>query len=127
MIAKKVAAVMLLACALLLMACREPAKWAEELESLATCGMPKAELERIARRPIEVMEVPRGWTTHVIRDESTEVWLGLAEDKLLWLQVAWAAKPTKMATYQKVDLCGSTPDDPHARHPLPSNVPGTER
>jgi len=107
--------------ALTLQGCNTPAEWAEQLDSQAKCGMSPDEVERIARHQIAPLEPPRGWATHVIRDDHTEVWLGFSDRKLEWLQVAWAIKMERMATYQKVDLCGLSANDPYARHPLPSN------
>jgi hypothetical protein len=107
--------------ALTLLGCNTPAEWAEQLDSQAKCGMSPVEVERIASRQIVPVKPPRGWATHVIRDDHTEVWLGFSDRKLEWLQVAWAVKMQRMATYQKVDLCGLSRNDPDARHPLPSN------
>jgi hypothetical protein len=101
--------------------CNGPAKWAEQLDSQAKCGMSQDEVERIASHRIVPLQPPHDWATHVIRDERTEVWLGFSDQKLQWLQVAWAIKMQRIATYQKVDLCRLSANDPYARHPLPSN------
>ena len=85
-----------------------PARWAEETEARLECGMSVEDVRRIAGRDVEKMDAPRDWTTHLIRDGSTDLWLGFADGKLKWSQVLWAQKMMKMAMYQQRNLCSST-------------------
>lgn len=95
----------ILATTLLLFACASPSRWAEALETQLKCGMSVKDVETVSQKTVQTMEVPRGWVTHFLRDGSTDVWLGFRDDKLESVQVAWAEKMMKMATYQRIDLC----------------------
>ena len=83
-----------------------PAQWAEETSGRLQCGMTIDQVHAIAGRKIVALDVPRDWTTHMIRDGSTDLWLGFSDGKLRWAQVLWAQKIERMAMYQRVDLCG---------------------
>ncbi len=84
-----------------------PAQWAEDLASHLECGMAVQQVRALSTRPLQQMEVPRDWMTHFIRDNDTDLWLGFEQGKLRWSQVAWAVRMTHVATFQRVDLCGS--------------------
>ncbi len=88
-----------------------PAKWAEDAETRVRCGMSVADVRTITGRNPEQLDVPIEWTTHLIRDGSTDLRLGFPQGKLRWVQVVWAQKMMKVAMYQRADLCGegSTP------------------
>lgn len=107
--------------ATLIAGCKQPAEWAENVESQVRCDMSLNDVGVLVDRPVQKMEVPRGWMTHLVRDGNTELWLGFEENKLKWLQVAWAAKMMRMATYQRVDMCGLEPANPDVVHPLVNN------
>jgi hypothetical protein len=82
-----------------------PAEWAEKAEARLECGMSVEDVRNIAGRDIQHMDVPRDWTTDLIRDGSTDLWLGFQDGKLTSVQVLWAQKMMKMAMYQRRDLC----------------------
>jgi hypothetical protein len=83
-----------------------PASWAEETEARFQCGMSVEDVRKIAGRDVEQRDVPRDWSTHAIRDGSTDLWLGFPDGKLRFTQVLWAQKMMKMAMYSRIDLCG---------------------
>ena len=113
--------VLVVLAALTLSGCNSPARWAEKIDLHARCGMSVEDVERLTSHSVETVVPPRGWATHVIRVDQTEVWLGFSDGRLQWLQVAWAIQMQRMATYQKVDLCGLAAGDPFARQPLPQD------
>jgi hypothetical protein len=82
-----------------------PARWAEEVESQLTCGMLPEQVEQLSGRRVEVRDVPKDWSTHVISDDRTELWLKFDEGKLRYVQVLWAQKMMKMAMYSRRSLC----------------------
>lgn len=97
---------LLILCAWLFGCSTGPARWGEDTAARLQCGMSVEDAGRIAGRDIEKSEVPRGWSTHVIRGGRTELWLGFPEGKLRWVQVLWAQRMTRMAMYDRIDLCG---------------------
>ncbi len=83
-----------------------PARWADEAPDRLQCGMTVAEVRITIGKDITALDVPRDWTTHMVRDGSTDLWLGFPEGRLRWVQVLWAQKMQVMAMYQRRDLCG---------------------
>jgi hypothetical protein len=92
-----------------------PAKWAEDAEARLQCGMSVTEVRSAIGRNPEQLEVPIDWATHLIRDGSTDLRLGFPQGKLRWVQVLWAQKMMKMASYQRADLCGEASQSPKAK------------
>jgi hypothetical protein len=100
----------LIAAAMVLTGCScGPAKWAEETENRLSCGLTADDVRSISGRDVQHLDVPRDWTTHLIRDGSTDLWLGFVDGKLRWSQILWAQKMMKMAMYSRRDLCGGNP------------------
>ena len=85
--------------------CKGPSGWAEHLESNLQCGMSIEEVQDLTSKKIIKQDVPREWVTHLIRDNNTDLRLGFKNGKLYAVQIAWAQKMMKIATYQKVNLC----------------------
>jgi hypothetical protein len=93
--------------------CSGPATWAEELESNLQCGMSVEDIQALTNKEVQdVKELlswspPRGWMTHVIKDyvAQTELRLGIKDNRLYTVQVAWARKRVRLATYQRIILC----------------------
>ncbi len=98
--------------------CNRPHKWAEAAELELRCDMSLDELQTLTNRAVTQLDVPIGWTTHMIQDDGTQLRLGVADGKLKWAQIAWTARPTRMATYQRIDFCGLEPGNPEVVHPI---------
>lgn len=108
---------------LLIVGCNEPAQWSETLEWNLKCDMNMQTVSSFSKLPIEKLDAPRAWMTHIIRDDQTELWLGFKNEKLKWAQIAWAEKMMRIATFQRIDLCGiADSSDPNIVYRLPNNV-----
>lgn len=97
----------LLAALVFVPGCAGPGTWAEDLADKLKCHMSVEDVKRVSGKSIETMEVPMNWVTHFIRVNDTDLRLGFEQDGLRWVQVAWMAEMKKVASYQRVDLCGS--------------------
>jgi hypothetical protein len=86
--------------------CALPSQWAENLEGNVKCNMTVAEVEALAGKKILKESVPRADMTHYIRDDGTDVWFVFEGDKLKSVQILWAHKMMKYASYQRKNLCG---------------------
>lgn len=114
--------VMLLA--FLTTACCGPGKWAEIADSELRCNMSIWDIENVANtKTLSLGEKKFGWATHLIKDGSSSIYLGLENNQLKWMRVHWDIGLERSAMYQKVDLCG-TASDPDSitklRQALPS-------
>ena len=83
-----------------------PQRWAEELEQGLVCDMSIAELESLSHSKLDELEFQIFWTTHIIKIGRTEILFGYKNGKLKFSQIAWEARMTRMATFQRVDWCG---------------------
>jgi hypothetical protein len=67
--------------------------------------MSVSEVERLAHRKLIEEDSPRAEMTHYIRDGSTDVWFVFSDDKLKSVQVLWAEKMMRYASYPRRILC----------------------
>jgi hypothetical protein len=86
-----------------------PAHWAEKAASQLRCGMSIEDIQRVTGREVGRVDPPREWVTHLIRDDvsGTDLRLGLADGKLQSVQLLWATRLQRMASYQRQDLCSN--------------------
>lgn len=87
------------------------------LEASLECGMTVDQVGPISGHDFHALEVPIGWITHIMHAGKSELYFGFREGKLESIQVAWQQLPTRIATFQRVDLCRTT-NDPMASTPL---------
>ena len=87
-----------------------PARWADDATTRLKCGMSVDQARSAIGKDVAAMDVPREWTTHIVREGDTDLWLGFQDGKLRWIQILWATGTKEMAMHQRQDLCGSVPD-----------------
>jgi hypothetical protein len=102
---KNYSRIFLLLISLMMTGCGGPSRWADDISLKLACNMSPQEVEKISGRDLVKLEAPREWATHYIRSGSTDLWLIFKDEKLKSVQVAWAEKMMKMASYQRMDLC----------------------
>ena len=88
-----------------------PTAWAETFEVTVKCDMTITQVRDLAERTIATHDLPRFWETHAIKDRGTVVRLGFLAGHLKYVQLAWAEHPTRMASFQRIDLCASSAPD----------------
>jgi hypothetical protein len=95
----------------LVTACCGPGKWAEIADSELRCNMSISDIENVANtKTLSLGGRKFGWATHMIKDGSSNIYLGLENNQLKWMRVHWDIGLERSAMYQKVDLCGTTSD-----------------
>ena len=65
------------------------------------------EVQALVNKPIIEKEAPMNNRTHYIRDGSTDVWFVFRDGKLKSVQILWAHKMMRYASYQQALLCVS--------------------
>ena len=121
---KRTISVLLFAITVVMVGCASPGGWAEALEPKLRCGMSVKEVEKLTQKTVIEMDSPRVWRTHMISSGNTDVWLIFREGKLESVQIAWAEKIMRLASYQRIDLCGQSllnKEPPPAMIRMPDN------
>lgn len=95
-----------------------PEKWAERFELELKCDMKISEVQALVRNKINAHEVPRFWETHVVQGARTRIGLGFEDGRLKFVQISWSVQMTRMASFQRIDLCGTAPPSPDVVHRL---------
>lgn|GEM_PF-5361130 len=72
------------------------------------CGMTAAEVENLSGSKLE-SEGQRPWGTHVLRQDTTDIWFQFNDDKLRSAQVSTLDGLMKMKLWPKKELCQSSP------------------
>lgn len=96
-----------------------PEKWAEQLEAKLKCDMTLEAVQALTSRRVVAHEIPRFWKTHIVHGSSTAIELGFENGHLKFAQISWAEKMTRMASFQRIDLCGTAPPSADVVHRLP--------
>ncbi len=101
--------------------CAASDKWAEDLENALKCGMTGKEVAKLAGTQPTALERQDRWRTHIIERAPTRVSFGFSNGRLKLAQISWDEKPTRIASYQVLDLCGDASPDLEATYRLPKN------
>jgi hypothetical protein len=99
-------------------ACSGPSKKMVDLEDALQCDMTIDEVEALANNRVEALESPRRWRTHAVTSADSVLNLGFRQGRLKLSQLTWNELPTRVASYQVVDLCGDAPKEMEATHKL---------
>ena len=67
--------------------------------------MTEKEVADRAGLPVNALDPPRPFATHLIRDGATDVWLVFDDGRLRSIQLAWMYALKKMKTDPRIDLC----------------------
>lgn len=103
--------------------CGRPADWATDLEREVRCDMSIEEVKALTTKPLIQVDVPDDRMTHYISDSlgTTELRLVFDDGKLKSVQVVWAQRMMKLATYEKTALCGQEMGEDSPMYRMPDN------
>lgn len=98
-----------------------PAQWADELEDQVRCDMSLDQVQKLAGKKLETIELgKRG--THCVSDTAgtSEVWFVFIGNKLKSVQLVWAHRMMEYAYFEQSTLCEDF-EIPGVRRKLPDN------